>query len=37
MLHAAFISVAGFDDGSDTPKTYRDVLKHANQKDGGTL
>jgi hypothetical protein len=32
MLNAAFNSVAGFDDGSNTPKTYKDVLKHANQK-----
>jgi hypothetical protein len=32
MLNAAFNSVAGFDNGSDTPKTYRDVLEHANQK-----
>jgi hypothetical protein len=36
MLNAAINSVAGFDYGSDTPKTYRDVLKHSNQKDGGT-
>jgi hypothetical protein len=32
MLNAASISIAGFDDGSDTPKTYNDVLKHQNQK-----
>jgi Reverse transcriptase (RNA-dependent DNA polymerase) len=32
MLDAAFNSVAGFDDGSDTPKSYKDVLKHENQK-----
>jgi hypothetical protein len=32
IINAAFNSVAGVDDGSDTPKTYRDVLKHANQK-----
>jgi hypothetical protein len=31
MLNAAFNSVAGFDDGSDTPKDYKDVLKHKNQ------
>jgi hypothetical protein len=32
MLNAAFNSVAGLDDGSDTPKTYKDVLQHKNQK-----
>jgi hypothetical protein len=31
MLYAAFTSVAGFDDGSDTPKANKDVLKHKNQ------
>jgi hypothetical protein len=31
MLEAAFNSVAGFDDGSNTPKTYKEVLKHMNQ------
>jgi hypothetical protein len=31
MLNAAFNSVAGFDDGSDTPKTHKDVLQHRNQ------
>jgi cytochrome b involved in lipid metabolism len=30
MIQAAFHSVAGFDDGSDTPKTYKEVLKHKN-------
>jgi hypothetical protein len=28
---AVFNSVAGFDDSSDTPKNYKDVLKHKNQ------
>jgi hypothetical protein len=32
LLNASFNSVAGFDDGSDTPKAYKDVLKHKNQK-----
>jgi Reverse transcriptase (RNA-dependent DNA polymerase) len=32
MLNAAFNSVAGFDEGSDTPKAYKDVLKHKHQK-----
>jgi hypothetical protein len=31
MLNAAFNSIAGFDDGSDTASTYKDVLKHKNQ------
>jgi hypothetical protein len=31
MLSAAFNSIAGFDDGSDTPKNYKDVLGHKNQ------
>jgi hypothetical protein len=31
MIQAAFNSVAGFDDGSDTPKNYKDVLKHKSQ------
>jgi hypothetical protein len=26
-----FISVSGFEDGSDTPKTYKDVTGHKNQ------
>jgi hypothetical protein len=30
ILNAAFNSIAGFDDGSDTPKTYKDVLNHNN-------
>jgi Reverse transcriptase (RNA-dependent DNA polymerase) len=33
MLNAAFNSIAEFDDGSDTPKTYKDVLKHKNKKE----
>jgi hypothetical protein len=32
MLNAAFNSIAGFDDGSGTRNTYKDVLKHTNQK-----
>jgi hypothetical protein len=32
MLGAAFKSVAGFDDGSGIPKTYKDVLGHKNQQ-----
>jgi hypothetical protein len=31
MLNAAFNSVAGFDDGSDTSKAYKDVLKQKNK------
>jgi hypothetical protein len=31
MLQAAFNSVSGFDDGSDTPKNYKEVLKRKNQ------
>jgi hypothetical protein len=31
MLSAAFNTIAGFDDGSDTPKNYKDVLGHKNQ------
>jgi Reverse transcriptase (RNA-dependent DNA polymerase) len=31
MLSAAFNSIAGFDDGSDTPKNYKYVLGHKNQ------
>jgi hypothetical protein len=31
MLSAAFNSISGFDDGSDTPKNYKDVLGHKNQ------
>jgi hypothetical protein len=31
MIQATFNSVAGFDDGRDTPKTYKEVLKHKNQ------
>jgi hypothetical protein len=31
MKQAAYNSVAGFDDGSDTPITYKDVLKQKNQ------
>jgi Reverse transcriptase (RNA-dependent DNA polymerase) len=31
MIQAAFNCVAGFDDGRDTPKTYKEVLKHKNQ------
>jgi Reverse transcriptase (RNA-dependent DNA polymerase) len=31
MLSVAFNSIAGFDDGSDTPKNYKDVLGHKNQ------
>jgi Reverse transcriptase (RNA-dependent DNA polymerase) len=31
LLSPAFNSIAGFDDGSDTPKNYKDVLGHKNQ------
>jgi hypothetical protein len=31
MLKVAFNSISGFDDGSDTPNTYNDVLKHKYQ------
>jgi hypothetical protein len=31
MIQAAFNSVAGFDDGSDTPKNYKELVKHKNQ------
>jgi hypothetical protein len=31
MIQAAFNSVSGFDDGSDVPKNYKEVLKHKNQ------
>jgi hypothetical protein len=31
MLSAAFNSIAGFDDGRDIPKNYKDVLGHKNQ------
>jgi hypothetical protein len=31
MLSAAFNSIAGFNDVSDTPKNYKDVLGHKNQ------
>jgi Reverse transcriptase (RNA-dependent DNA polymerase) len=31
MLSAAFNSIAGFDDGSDTPKNYKDALGTRNQ------
>jgi hypothetical protein len=31
MLSADFSSIVGFDDGSDTPKNYKDVLGHKNQ------
>jgi hypothetical protein len=31
MLNAAFNSNAGLDDGSDMPKTYKDVLKLKDQ------
>jgi hypothetical protein len=31
MIHTAFNSVSGFDDGSDAPKNYKEVLKHNNQ------
>jgi hypothetical protein len=30
-IQAAFNSVSGFDDGSDTTKNYKEVLKHKNQ------
>jgi hypothetical protein len=32
MLNAAFNAIAGDDDGSNTPKTVKDVLKHKYQK-----
>jgi hypothetical protein len=28
MLNAAFKSVAGYNDDNNTPKTYKDLLKH---------
>jgi hypothetical protein len=28
MIQAAFNSVSGFEDGSDTPRNYKEVLKH---------
>jgi Reverse transcriptase (RNA-dependent DNA polymerase) len=31
MIQAAFNSVSGFDDGSDAPKNYKEVLKHKKQ------
>jgi hypothetical protein len=31
VLSAAFNYIEGFDDGSDTPKNYKDVLGHKNQ------
>jgi Reverse transcriptase (RNA-dependent DNA polymerase) len=31
MIQAAFNAVSGFDDCSDTPKNYKEVLKHKNQ------
>jgi hypothetical protein len=31
MIQAAFNSVSGFDDGSDTPKNDKEVLKDKNQ------
>jgi hypothetical protein len=31
MIQTAFNSVAGFDDGSKTPTTYKGVMKHTNQ------
>jgi hypothetical protein len=31
MLSAALNTIAGFDDGSATPKSYKDVLGHKNQ------
>jgi hypothetical protein len=31
MLSAAFNFIAGVDEGSNTPKTYKDVLGHMNQ------
>jgi hypothetical protein len=31
MIQAAFNSVSGFADGSNTPKNFKDVLKHKNQ------
>jgi hypothetical protein len=36
MLNAAFNSIVGFDDDSDTPNTEKDVLKHKEKQDGGT-
>jgi hypothetical protein len=30
MLSATFNAIAGFDDGSDTPKNFKDVLGHKN-------
>jgi hypothetical protein len=31
MIQTAFNSVSGFDYGSDTPKSYKDVLNHNNK------
>jgi hypothetical protein len=31
MIQAAFNSIAGIDDGSNTPKNYKELFKHKNQ------
>jgi hypothetical protein len=31
MIQEEFDSVDGFNDDSDTPKTYKELLKHKNQ------
>jgi hypothetical protein len=31
MIQVASNSLSGFDEGSDTPKTYKEVHKHKNQ------
>jgi hypothetical protein len=35
MIQAAFNSVSGFDDGSDTPKTTKKCLNTRTKQDGG--
>jgi hypothetical protein len=37
MISAAFNSIAGFDDGSNTPKSYKDVLGHKIKPNAGDL
>jgi hypothetical protein len=32
MIQAAFNSVAGFDNGSNTPRNYKELVKHKNQE-----
>jgi hypothetical protein len=37
MLCAAFNTIAGFDDGSDTPKNYKDFWVKRIKPNGGNL